>query len=161
MAVTIGQQPYKTLRDAIHAQPGLIAMLAKDGDDPNEGDPWAVFNQSPDSDDRFPKLIWESLGVGGDIDMDVERHLKRDDSLQFSIWTSDPEAVYDIAAAVDPLEEYWLGGSMDSEHWVCRGINKTSRWQRIEWNGNLIEGMTLYQYVSDWRYRYNRRQNVD
>lgn len=156
MAVTTEQQPYKTLRDTIFAEAGLLSLLATDAN----GNPWAAFNQPPDSDDRFPKFIWEVVAGASDQGVQVEPYDKHEDRLQFSIWIADPELMMDLTRAVNVLESRWLAGGMNSSHWVCNGLHKRTTWLEVIWDNKLIDGMKLFQYTSDWEYRFYRRQNV-
>ncbi len=161
MAVTVEQEPYKTLRDRIFGQAILIAMLATDKED----DPWAAFNQPPDSDKEFPKFIWSQSSGAGEPGVDVEAYDMHRDRLTLSFWTPEPEDFMDATHAINVLQDDWLAGTWDSEHWKCKGFRRQTSWQKIAWDGKggrsiLIEGVPLFQFVSDWEYRFNRRQDV-
>jgi hypothetical protein len=156
MAVTTEQQPLDMLGDTIHAQAGLIALLATD----SAGNPWACFDEPPDNDDNFPKFIWELPAQASDPGILVEQYDKHQDRLQFSIWTPDTTAIQDIIRAVNVLQGAWYEGAMNTTHWVCTGLHKLTPWAEIEWRSKLIDGQPLLQYTSDWLFKVNRRQNV-
>lgn len=150
------EEPYESWASAISSIAGLLPLLAEDA----EGSRWCVFNEPPDSDKNFPKLIWDDLTLGKGSPVDVETYDAQDITFQVSLVIQEGKDPRTILNLVDRMESAWYGGAMDTDHWKILSIRRPGGWQRVDWEQRLVEGHALVQYTADFIYRFNRKQNV-
>lgn len=148
MPTSEANEPYAAIIDRLAAQTSLVAALT------------GGYRRAGGADNKgFPQLIFKVLGqgVGGS---DAEKHLYRDERLQFSLYGYDQEVLTDLALLVDSaFNDAVLGGVMTCTNWRITLLARSSPWQEIEDTERQdASGASLWLLTSDWRFKALKKQ---
>jgi hypothetical protein len=150
------KQPYTNLANWMASRSGLIDQLGNADD----GEPWLVFNQPPDSNDSFPRIVWSVPEHGHSQTVLVERWDKHEDRVRFNLYLPHGFSYFgDLSREIDELFNAWWREQLDHVLWKVQGMRRLGPWFDTIVPKLTTDRGPVQRVFSDWLFRYALKQD--